>query len=298
MSQMLEKNKIWLAYTLYAILLTLGFLYILFPSQDVKNYLEARAEDSSIPVHVSIGEVSPSLAIGLNLRATELANQAAPDKVLLRADRLFVRPGLWSYLQGKTKVCFEGRLNEGSVEGCVQFNENDSDTPFSTSMTLNDILLGGFGNLAGLTGRHVEGSLGGSFAYDGKIESLMEGAGEADFRLSNGRIELPRPILSFDVIDFDEVWVKLTLKKRRIDLTHVELKGPDMYGTLTGTISIRRKFWDSGLNLKGTLDSSQSLFEGPEGASVTVNLQKQTLGEGPLPFRIRGTLKNPRFELI
>ena len=119
----------------------------------------------------------------------------------------------------------------------------------------------------------------------------MEGAGEADFRLSNGRIELQQPILSFDVVDFDDVWIKLTLKKRRIDLTHMELKGPDIYGTLTGTISIRREFMDSGLNLKGTVDPSQSLFEGSEGASVTVRLLGQNLGDGPLSFRVRGTLR-------
>lgn len=298
MNQMTEKNRIWLAYTLYAILLTLGLLYILFPSQDVKNYLEARAEDSSIPVHISIGDISPSLAFGLNLRATELSHQADPDKTLLRADRLFVRPGLWSYLQGVMRFCFDGRLNDGSLEGCVQFNENDSNTPFSTSMTLKDIRMERFENLTTLIGRHVEGSLGGSFAYDGKIESLMEGAGEADFRVSNGRIELQQPVLSFDAIDFSEVWIKLTLKKRRIDLTHVELKGPNIYGTLTGTISIRREFMDSGLNLKGTVDPSEGFFEASEGASVTVRLLGQSLGDGPLSFRVRGTLKNPRFDLI
>jgi len=295
---MTEKNRTWLAYTLYAILLTLGLLYILFPSQDVKNYLEARAEDSSIPVHISIGDISPSLAFGLNLRATELSHQADPDKILLRADRLFVRPGLWSYLQGAMRFCFDGRLNDGSLEGCVQFNENDSNTPFSTSMTLKDIRMERFENLTTLIGRHVEGSLGGSFAYDGKIESLMEGAGEADFRLSNGRIELQQPVLSFDAIDFNEVWIKLTLKKRRIDLTHVELKGPNIYGTLTGTISIRREFMDSGLNLKGTVDPSEGFFDASEGASVTVRLLGQSLGDGPLSFRVRGTLKNPRFDLI
>jgi hypothetical protein len=90
----------------------------------------------------------------------------------------------------------------------------------------------------------------------------------------------------------------LTLKKRRIDLTHVELKGPNIYCTLTGTISIRREFMDSGLNLKGTVDPSQSFFEGSEGASVTVRLLGQSLGDGPLSFRVRGTLKNPRFDLI
>jgi type II secretion system protein N len=298
MSQMTEKNRLWLAYTLYAILLTLGLLYILFPSGDVKAYLEAKAEDSSIPVHISIGDVSPSLAFGLNLRATELSHQAAPGKVLLRADRLFVRPGLWSYLQGKMKVCFDGHLYDGSLEGCVQFNEDNPDAPFSTSVTLKDVLLGKFDNLADLIGRHVEGSLGGSFAYNGQIELLMEGAGEADFRLSNGRIELQRPVLDLNAVDFDEIWVKLTLKKRRIDLTHMELKGPNIYGTLTGTISMRREFMDSGLNLKGTVDPSPSFFEGSEGASVTVKLLGQSLGNGPLSFRVRGTLKNPRFDLI
>jgi type II secretion system protein N len=298
MSQIAEKNRMWLAYTLYAIVLTLGLLYFLFPSREIKNYLEAKAEDSNIPVQISIGNVSPSLAFGLNLQAAEFSHQAAPDKVLLRADRLFVRPGLWSYFQGIMKACFDGHLNNGSLEGCVQFNENDPDTPFSTSMTFKDILLGEFENLTDLIGRHVEGSLGGSFAYDGKIGSFMEGAGEADFRLYNGRFELQKPILDFNTVDFDEVWVKLTLKKRRVDLTHVELKGPNIYGTLTGTISIRREFMDSGLNLKGTVDPSRSFLEGSEGSSVTVKLLGQSLGDGPLSFRIRGTLKNPRFDPI
>jgi type II secretion system protein N len=300
MSRITEKNKIRLAYTLYAILLTLGLLYILFPSRQIKDYLEAKAEDSNIPVHISIGDVSPSFAFGLNLRATEFSHQAAPDIVLFKADRLFFRPGIWSYLQGKKKVCFDVHLNDGFLKGCLQFNENDPDTPFSTAMTLKNILLGEFENLSNLIGRHVEGNLGGSFAYDGKIESLMEGAGEADFRLSNGRFELRRPVLgfNFNAIDFNEVWVKLTLKKRRVDLTHVELKGPNMYGTLTGTINIRREFMNSSLNLKGTVDPSQSFLEGSEGASVTVNLLGQSLRDGPLSFRVRGTLKNPRVDLI
>ena len=298
MSQMTEKNRTWLAYTVYAILLTLVLLYLLFPSRDIKNYLEAKAEESSIPVHISIGNISPSLAFGFNLRETELSHQASPEKVLIRADRLFVRPGILSYLQGEMKACFDGRLNDGLLEGCVQFNENDPDAPFSSSMTLRDILLGKFDNLSDLIGRHMEGNLEGSFTYNGKIESFMEGTGEADFRISNGRIELQKPVLDLNTLDFDEVWVKLTLKKRRVDLTHVELKGPSIYGTLTGTISIRREFMDSGLNLQGTVDPSQSLLEGSEGASVTVKLLGQSLGDGPLSFRVRGTLKNPRFDLI
>jgi type II secretion system protein N len=104
--------------------------------------------------------------------------------------------------------------------------------------------------------------------------------------------------LSFDVIEFSEVSIRLTLKNRKIKLTHVELKGPNLYGTLSGTISMRREFLDSTLDLKGTVDPSEGFFEGSEGASVTVSLLEESLGGGPIPFAIRGTFKKPRFDLI
>jgi hypothetical protein len=83
---MTEKNRTWMAYTLYAILLTLGLLYVLFPSRDVKAYLEARVNDSNIPVHISIGDISPSLAFGLNLQETELSRQACLERIAFLSD--------------------------------------------------------------------------------------------------------------------------------------------------------------------------------------------------------------------
>ena len=294
----MENKRRWLAYTLYPVVLTLALLYLLFPSQQVKDFLQAKAENSRFPLHISIGEVSPSLAFGLYLRGTEFSPQTAPDKILFRADRLFIRPGIWTFLQGSFKFCFDGLVNDGSLEGCVRFDEDDSEAPFSTSATLRDIRVGKFEELENLMGRHIEGSLEGNLSYDGEIESLTEGAGEADLRLFNGRIELRQPVLSFDVLEFNEVSIRLTLKNRKVKLTYVEVKGPNIHGTLSGTISMRREFLDSNLDLKGTVDPSEGLFEGSEGASVTVPLLAEKLGGGPVSFAIRGTFKKPRFDLI
>ncbi len=295
---MSEKKRSWWAYTLYAVVLTLVLLYLLFPSQQVKDFLQAKAENSRFPLHISIGEVFPSLAFGLYLRGVEVSPKMAPNKILLRADRLFVRPGVWTFLQGAFKFCFDGLVNDGSLEGCIRFDEDDLEGSFSTSATLRDIRVGKFEELENLMGRRIEGSLEGSLSYDGEIESLTEGAGAADLRLFDGRIELRQPILSFDVIEFSEVSIRLTLKNRKIKLTHVELKGPNIYGTLSGTISMRREFLDSNLDLKGTVDPSEGFFEGSEGASVSVPLLAQKLGGGPVSFAIRGTFKKPRFDLI
>lgn len=295
MKQMREKNRIWLAYTLYAVLLTLGLLYFLFPSQDVKDYLEVKAGNSTLPVHLSIGDVLPSLALGLSLRDTEFSRQTSPDKTLFRTDRLVVRPSVWSFLRGDRRFYFDGLTYNGTLKGFVQFDEDDSENPFSASMTLKDIRMDEFEDLSNLIGRHVEGRLGGNIAYNGDPKSLTEGAGEADLRLSNGLIELQQPVLDFDTIDFNEVWIKMVFKNRKIDLSHVELRGPNIYGTLSGTVSIRQKFTDSGLNLKGTVDPSEGFFQGSEGASVTIKLLEQSFGDGPISFAIRGTLKKPKF---
>jgi type II secretion system protein N len=158
--------------------------------------------------------------------------------------------------------------------------------------------VGKFEELKDLMGRDIEGSLEGSLSYDGEIGSLTEGAGEADLRLFNGRIELREPVLSIDVIEFSEVSIRLSLKNRKMKLTHVELKGPNMYGTLSGTISVRREFLDSHLDLKGTVDPSEGFFEVSEGASVTVPLLAENSGSGLVSFAIRGTFKKPRLDLI
>jgi type II secretion system protein N len=306
MSRVTENKRPWLAYTLYAVVLTLVLLYFLFPSQQVKDFLQAKVENSSSPLHISIGEVSPSLAFGLYLRRTEFSSQTAPDKILLRADRLFVRPGVWTFLQGSFKFCFDSLVNDGSLEGCVRFNKEEAKAPVSASMTFKDIRMDEFKNLSDLFGRQLEGLMGGTVTYSGDPESWTEGVGEADLKLSNGRMDLRQPIadilkltegaqdlLDFETVEFKEVGVKMTLKNRKIDLSHVELRGPNIYGTLSGTIRLNRDFLDSSLDLKVTVDPAEGFFESSNGLSVT----KKILGEGPLSFRLRGTLDEPIPEL-
>lgn len=295
MKQFIRKNQKWFGYVLYAIIVTAGLLFLRFPSGLIKDYLETRGERSNSPFSVSIGQVSPSLPFGLKLDKARIAQRANPNKIIFRADRVFIKPTLATLLGGNLNLCFESLAYDGVLEGCANFIDKSLQAPFSTSMVLKHIRLGKY-DLRGLIGRHVEGRLDGTVAYNGKNDLLIDGNGEADLRLSDGRLELLHPILSLDAIDFSQVSVKMALQDRKINLTRVALEGPNMRGTLSGTISLQKDIGKSRLDLRGTIEPFSDFFKSLAGARDMVKLFQRRLKRGTLTFIIRGTLTEPSIQ--
>jgi type II secretion system protein N len=295
MKQFIRKNQKWFGYVLYAFVVTAGLLYLRFPSGLIKDYLETRGERSNSPFSVSIGQVSPSLPFGLKLQKARLAQRANPNKIIFRADRVSVKPTIGTLLVGNLNLCFEALAYDGVLKGCANFIEKRLQAPFSTSIVLKDIHLDKY-DLRGLIGRHVEGRLDGTVAYNGKNDLLIEGSGEADLRLSDGRLELLQPILSLETIDFNQVSVKMALQNRKINLTQVALEGSNMRGTLSGIISLQKDIGESRLDLKGTIEPFSDFFKSLPGARNMVKLFQRRLKRGTLSFIIRGTLKEPSIQ--
>jgi type II secretion system protein N len=295
MKQLIRKNQKWFGYVLYAVIVTAGLLFLRFPSGLIKDYLETRGESSNSPFSISIGQVSPSLPFGLKLDKARVAQRANPNKIIFRADRIFIKPTLATLLGANLNLCFESLAYDGVLEGCANFIDKSLQAPFSTSMVLKHIRLDKY-DLGGLIGRHVEGTLDGTVAYNGKNDLLIDGNGEADLRLSDGRLELLHPILSLEAIDFSQVLVKMALQNRKINLTQVALEGPNMRGTLSGTISLQKDIGKSRLDLRGTIEPFSDFFKSLPGARDTVKLFQRRLKRGTLTFIIQGTLTEPSIQ--
>lgn len=295
MKPFIQKNKKWFGYVLYAVLVAAVLLYFRFPSEALKDYLETKAAKSDSPFGLSIGQVSPSLPFGLKLLKTQVTQNAKPRAVLFRADALSVRPTIGALLRGKLKLCFQGLAYDGVLKGCTDFSENSLQPPFSTSMTFRDIRMDKY-DLPRLIGRHLEGTLNGTVTYKGKNNVFIQGLGEADLRLTGGRLELLQPILSLDDIAFKEVSIKMVLRDGKINLARAELQGPNMRGTLSGIIHLRKDISDSRLDLRGTIEPFADFFKSLSGTRDTVRLFRQRLNRGGLSFIIRGTLKDPSIQ--
>jgi type II secretion system protein N len=294
MKQMIWKKKKWFGYTLYVIVLTVALLYYRFPSDLFLDYLQTTAQRIDPGLHLSIKDVSPSFPFGLKCIQSELSPREGSDKAIFKASSLFVRPEVWSFVQGKFRYHFECLAYDGSLRGSILFMEKNFGAPFTTAIEVKDIIVGNNALLQGAIGRYLEGILSGTITYKGQNWYLRDGEGRADLRLTKGRVELLQPILNLEAIEFDEILIKLALQNQRVDLNRVELKGREINGTLSGTINLKKDLLKSSLDLSGSIEPFADFFKSLTGTRDTMKLFQKRLKRGRLLFTIRGTISNPR----
>jgi len=294
----MSKKKKWFGYIFYCLIVTVGFLYLRFPSDVIKDYLRSAANKPNIPVVISIERVKPWPALGLKVEDAEISLKNTPSHKLFKADSLTVRPEIWSFVKGSGRYCFTCRAYGGQVKGCVEFRQNSMTPPFHAEMELKDVQIAGYEYLEELAGRRIQGNLSGTIYYSGQTKNLISGDGGANLRLLDGAIELLLPILQLDSIAFNEIVIDMVLKKRMINIARCDLSGPQLKGRLSGDISLRNQVERSSLDLRGELEPFAAFFTSAEGTSSTMNILKRRLKGGALSFVIRGTLREPKVRFI
>jgi type II secretion system protein N len=290
------KRKEWLKYVIFALVLTLVLLYYRFPSDAARDYFRAKGLRANPSLALSVDRIVPAIPIGLKFVKTKVAIEDMPDRVILRADRLLIRPKLFSLLLGKSKFSFKCLAYQGDVRGSVGFKEDQKIAFVDTEMAFRNIRVGDYPLLANLLGRPLKGTLDGTISYSGQYNPMLDGSGEAKLRLSEGSLKLLQPFLTLQSIDFDEMDMEVVLKQQEINVTRLELKGKQLQGALSGTITMKEQLEQSSLDLKGTIEPFAALFKSDAGTQDTVAFFKERLDKGPLSFVIRGTMKDPLIE--
>ena len=293
MKDFLSKHKEWFGYLLFALILTVALLYYRFPSDALRDYFQAKGLRANPRLALSVDRIEPSIAIGLKFMKAKVSMEDMPDRVILRADRLLIRPQLLSLLFGKSKFSFHCAAYQGDVSGSVYFKDDPKMGFIDTEMALRNISVGDYPYLSHLFGRPLEGTLGGTISYSGPYNLMSDSLGEANLRLSDGRVKLLQPFLTLKSIDFSEMEIDMVLKKEKISVTRLELKGEQLQGSLSGTITLKEQLAQSSLDLKGTIEPFAALFKSDAAIQDTVAFIKQRLTKGTLSFVIRGTLNEP-----
>lgn len=292
----MKKNK-WIWYCLYSVILVLFFLYILFPSKDIGDYFIRSVQNISPDFNIDFEKISPVFPPGLKFKNVRIFKKNSPEIAVFQSKQISVKPKLLSCIKGDTRYTFNAKLNEGRITGSIQSMKLSAEKTVEISMDMEDIIIHNNSGIPSIINDRVEGILNGTISYSGKIDAPVNGSGEGEITISKGILKLthPLPVLDLDAIEFDECAMVAQLKGRRLNITSGTLKGKDMIGNMTGSISLKGDIPESRLNLKGEIEIYPSLFQNSPEIRDAVNQLKKGMKDGKLSFNITGTIDRPEF---
>lgn len=296
MKDFISKRRNVLGYILYALILTMALLYFRFPSDAVEDYFRAQGVSANPPLALSVDRIGPLIPYGLKFVKTRVSLLDSPDSLILKADRLSLRPSLLSLLGGKPDYSFHCAAYKGDTSGSIRLWQEETARSIDTEIELTNVDLGEYAYLRELIGRSVKGTLSGTIVYNGQYRPILDGSGEANLSLSEGTVELAEPFLTLKSIDFNELEIDMVLNKQKIDVGRLEFKGKQLQGTLSGTITLRKALAESVLSLSGTIEPFAALFENATGIQDTVAFLRDRIDQGTFTFTIEGTLGQPKIK--
>jgi len=289
---MMNNTKKWLLYSIYALAAIVFFIYYLFPSEKVKNYVTSGFNRLNSNINISIDHVSPTFPPGLKLYKVNFYHMG---NELLETEQIKVVPNLLSLFRSKIIFFFKGRAYKGILEGKGVIIKNKPEQNVIVEGKYSNINIKEIPTVKQFIGRHLTGLLEGNFTY--RNGGKLGGTHEANFVISDGEIELLTPVFKLKNINFSKIETEMTMENQRLKVKRCIIKARPMDGNVSGLINLREPLGQSYLRLLGVIKPNQE-FLAEMGKDLPINLlPEEILSKGVVRIRIYGTLDEPRFFL-
>ncbi|HPD55854.1 MAG TPA: type II secretion system protein GspN [Smithellaceae bacterium] len=270
-----RSRALW--FTIYGIIITILFLYLLFPGHLLKSRLESAA--SLAGFNLKSSSLHASFPLGIKLKNVTLENDSLASGPLFQGETLNVQYSWQNLLDKNTHLGLRGSAYNGSFKGSIAVPSLERFyPPARANLDFESIDLQKVRLIRNKLGREISGRAKGSLNYKtdagGKIAD-----GAVNISISAGSYPLVEPFLGIEKIDFEIGQIQAVFKDGSIVLEKVEIFGGRVNCLLAGEIIPADNFTQSRLNLRGTIEVA-----GKDKIKMQV-----TIG---------GTLANPVFKYI
>jgi type II secretion system protein N len=289
---MMKNTPKWLLYSIYVLAAIVFFIYYLFPSDKVKNYVTSGFNRFNSNINISVDHVSPVFPPGLKLYKVNFYHM---DNTLLETEQIKVVPNLLSLFRSKVIFFFKGRAFEGILEGKGEFIKNRPDQNVIIEGKFSNINIKEISAVKQFVGRNLTGILEGNFTY--RNGEKLGGILGARFIISDGEIELLTPVLKLENIYFSKIEAEMTMENQRLKVKRCIIKASPLDGNVSGLVNLREPLGQSYLRLLGVIKPNQE-FLAELGKDLPTNLlPEEIFSKRVVRIRIYGTLDEPRFFL-
>lgn len=285
----MNNTRKWLPYSLFVIAVTAFFIYYLFPSEKVKNYITFNLNKTYPGINIAIDHVKPAFPPGLRLYNVNFYMH----DLLFRSAQIKIAPGLLSLFHSKVIFFFKGRAYKGILEGKGEFTKNRSKVMIEGK--LSGMQIKEISAVKDFIGRNISGVLDGKFTYWNENESGDNL--KAELIISDGELELLTPVFKLSSVSFSRIAADLVMKNQKLQIKRCIIKGDQMDGSISGTVILKNNSGQSYLKLSGTIKPHPTFIE-KLGKDLPANLlPKKIFGKDGVRIRVYGTIDKPRFFL-
>jgi type II secretion system protein N len=280
--------KTRIAWAVYIICAALLFLYALFPSNLVKEYVAHLIRHAHPKLTLEIGRLKLGFPPGLKLYDVNVyhAGRAIAD-----FENVKITPEILSLFRAEKHISFKGNGYGGNFKGDVDIIKNADNREIIIDADLTGIQVKQLEALSILTTHKISGNLDGTLTFTAKAprQELM-----GDLIMTDGKIELSRPVLAQKVLSFDSIETELAFSGRSLTIERCSLQGDQLDGEVVGSIKFGPHSSNGILNLSGTVRPHGAFLAqlGNHAPKLLANKNVQTQG---VPFKINGSLGSPTY---
>jgi type II secretion system protein N len=273
-------------YAAYVLATTFFFVYFLFPSDAVKQYVSNRVSVTYPELDIDIDRISPAFPPGLKFRVIRLQFQ---NDLQLNIDQIKIVPGLLSLLGSKVNFTFKARAYAGLIKVKGAMTKSRTAPQTTIDARLSDIRIKEVSALQELVGRKISGRLDGKVKYDVTIKS-----GEnldAQLSLTDSELVLLTPVFNLDKFSFSKIEADIHGDFQKLIIKKCDFKGSQFNGTFSGFVNTKSPVNKSVLNLSGTVAVQKAFLAKLD--SVFPGYTKSA--ERGINVKFSGTLEEPKY---
>lgn len=273
-------------FVLYAVLIGVVLLYVLFPSSAVRSALINRIQQNIPDLRVSIGDVTLAFPPALSMENVAFSKK---ESVLFSADRVKLRPEWVSLVTSNKAVQFQAAAYRGKMAGVVSLTPSTELGSFSITGNFSDLQLDQIPVLRDKLNVDLSGSASGHMHFDDISARSAFGGGE--FFVTDCMVIPSSPIQGVDRLSFQRIDLAFILEGNKLDLQQGDFKGAELDAILSGSIEFETPADRSVMDLD-IIVIPQRLFLSKLGDSFSSGL---LLEQDQFTVRVTGSFGTPKF---
>ncbi|MDA3897648.1 MAG: type II secretion system protein GspN [Desulfobacteraceae bacterium] len=281
-----------IVYPGYIIIVTVFFLYYLFPGDAVTAYINYQINNMSPEVQLSIKELKPAFPPGIKLVRPDLLHQNQP---IIGAEFLDIRPSYLSLFKKEKTIFINGDLYDGTLDSNIRLANISANPEYELEATLDNIQISTIPIAAAYEAYEISGLFNGNLVYSNK--EVKAGQGIAGIIVTKSAVRFTPALFGIDQLEFKTIKADFEINNQRVTLKKLNVDSRDVSASATGSIILRNPIDKSTINIRGEVKPHPSFLKQLGNVIPLELISQQKSKTGGIPFRITGSIDRPNFSL-